>query len=71
MDEKRTDFVQLDDIRLRARRAQGGFGGLAVGAVGLAEDGDGVVVDDLLRFGLGGRHCGWTGAAAGGAEELA
>lgn len=41
------------------------LGGTAVGAVGFAEDDDGVAVDDLLRFRFGGRHGGRTGGSKG------
>jgi hypothetical protein len=49
---------------------QEGLGGAAVGAVGFAEDDDGVVVDDGLGFGFGGRH-GGGGGACEGCEEAA
>lgn len=52
--KQRTDLIQLDEERFRTHGAQRRFGRFAVWAVGFAEDGDGVVVDDLLRFGLGG-----------------
>jgi len=61
-----TNLVQLDGVELGALLAQQLLGGFAVRAVALAEDGDGVVVDDLLRFGLGGGN---HGGRYGGAEE--
>ncbi|KAB8343264.1 hypothetical protein FH972_022852 [Carpinus fangiana] len=47
--------------------AQQALRGLAVGAVALGEDGDGIVVDDALGLGLCGGHAG----GAGGAREEA
>ena len=47
------------DERLGAHLAEQRLGGLAVGAVALAEDGDRVVLDDLLGFGFGGHDGVW------------
>ena len=47
-----TNLVELDDVWLDAHLAQRGLGGLAVWAVALGEDGDGIVVDDALCLGL-------------------
>lgn len=49
-----TDLIQLDNVRLDAQLAQQGFGRLTVRTPGFGEDGDGVLVDDGLRFRLGG-----------------
>ena len=68
--ELRTDLVQFDGVEFRARVGEQLLGVLAVRAVGLAEDGDGVLVDDGLDFCLCGGHCG-GGGAAGAAEEAA
>jgi len=57
------DLIQLNDVRLDAHLAQQGLGRLAIRAIRLGEDSDGVVVDDILRFGL----CGHDGVWAGGA----
>lgn len=42
----------------------------AIGTVALGEDDDRVVLDDLLCFGMCGRHAG-GGCGPGGAEEVA
>ena len=60
-------MIQLKHLVLCADAAQQLLGRLAVGAVALAEDGDGVVVDDALGLGL----CGGHGAGAWGAVEEA
>lgn len=59
----RTDLVQLNGEELCAVVAEQLLGGAAVGAVGFAEYRDGVLVDDGLDLGLGGRHGGWAGGA--------
>lgn len=56
-------LVQLDGVELCARVGQKLLRGAAVGAVRLREDGDGVLVDDGLDFGLGGGHGCWAGGA--------
>lgn len=62
----RTNLVQLDREELGSAVAQQLLGGLAVWAVALAEDGDGVLVDDGLHLGLCGGH---GGGAVGATEE--
>jgi hypothetical protein len=65
-----TDLIELHQEILRALLAQQRLGGFAVGAVGLGEDDDAILVDDLLGLGLCGGHGG--GVYAGGeAEEAA
>ena len=66
---ERTDLVELDDVGLCALLAEEGLCGLAVRAVGLGEDGHGVLVDDALHLCLGGGHCGRRGGAAEEAAE--
>ena len=68
--EKRTDLVELHEEVLGVFLIQQRLGRLAVGAVGLGEDNDAVVVDDLLGLGLGGGHGGGRGRGQG-AEEAA
>jgi len=63
---KHTNLIQLDSEKLGPLLAQQLLGSFAVRAITLAEDGDGIVVDDLLRFGFGGRG---HGGGYGGAEE--
>lgn len=65
--ELHTNLIQLNRKELGATLAQQLLRGAAVRAVRLAEDGDGVLVDDGLHFGLGGRH----GGGRGGAREEA
>jgi hypothetical protein len=62
-----TDLVELDDVRLDAQLAQQLLRSLAVRAVALGEDGDGILVDNGLRLGLCCRH----GAGTWGAVEEA
>lgn len=62
-----TDLVKLDNEGFDAQLAQELLGSLAVRAVTLGEDGDGVLVDDRLSLGLCSRH----GAGAWGAVEEA
>lgn len=57
------DLVELDGIELGAGLGEELLRGAAVRAVRLAEDGDGVLVDDALDFGLGCGHGGWRGGA--------
>ena len=68
---KRTDFIQLHEKILRPFLAQQRLGRLAVRAVALAEDDDGVVVDDGLGLGLCCGHGGGGGAGAEAAEQAA
>lgn len=49
-------FIELEELVFGAHVGQEGFGGFAVGAVGFAEDGDCVAVDDALGLGLCGGH---------------
>jgi hypothetical protein len=63
----RTNLIQLDSIKLCAALAQQLLGLAAVWAVALAEDGDGVLVNDGLDLGL----CGGHGGGRGGAREVA
>jgi hypothetical protein len=63
----RTDLVQLNRIELGTALAQKLLCLAAVGAVALAEDGDGVLVNDGLDLGL----CGGHGGGRGGAREVA
>lgn len=49
-----TNLIQLNGIKLSALLTQQLLRSLAVRAITLAEDGDSIIVDDLLRFGLGG-----------------
>ena len=58
-----TDLVKLKDVGLCAHLAEEALSGLAVRAVGLGEDGDGVLVDDGLDLGLCSGHCGGRGGA--------
>lgn len=54
-----TNFIQLQKEVLGVLLVQERLGGAAVRAVGLGEDDDGVLVDDLLSLLLGGGHgCG-------------
>jgi hypothetical protein len=62
---KHTDLIQLYGVKLGSRIRQQLLCGAAVGAVGFREDGDGVVVDDALDFGFGGRHGGGAEGARG------
>lgn len=62
-------MVQLNGEELCATLAQELLCLAAVRAVGLAEDGDGVLIDDGLDFGLGGRHGGGAGGAVKEARE--
>jgi len=62
------DLIELDGVILCAKFREQALGGLAVGAIALAEDGDGVFVDDALSFSFGSRHCVWAGSAR---EEVA
>ena len=68
--KKHTDLVELHEEELGVFLVQQRLGRLAVGAVGLGEDDDAVVVDDLLGLGLGGGHGGGRGRGQG-AEEAA
>jgi hypothetical protein len=61
---KHTNLIKLHQKVLCALLAQQRLGGLAVGAVGLGEDDDGVLVDDILCLGLCGGH---GGRCSGGA----
>ena len=62
MFQKHTDFVQLHQVKFGARLGQELLGLLTVGAEGLAKDGDGVLVDDLLcLFFRGHDFLGWWG----------
>lgn len=62
--DKHTDLVELEGVVLGAERREELLGGLAVRAVGLGEDGDGIVVDDVLGLGLcGGHGCGTRGSS--------
>jgi len=54
------DLVELDEVGLCAHLAQKRLGRLAVWAVRLGEDGNGVVVDDALRLSLGCHDCIWA-----------
>jgi hypothetical protein len=63
----RTNLIQLNRIKLCAALAQKLLCLAAVRAVALAEDGDGVLVNDGLNLGLGGGH----GGGRGGAREVA
>lgn len=54
----RTDLVELHQKVLCVLLVQQRLGGFAVGAVGLGEDDDVVLLDDLLRLGFRGRHGG-------------
>jgi len=63
----RTNLVQLDGEEFRTAVTEQLLCLAAVGTVGLGEDGDGVLVDDGLDFGL----CGGHGGGAGGAVEEA
>jgi hypothetical protein len=65
----RTDLVQLDSVKLRPSVREQFLRLVAVRAIALGEDGDGVLVDDGLHFGLGGGHCGGRGGAAKEAAE--
>jgi len=62
------NLIKLDGVEVCAHLSERGLCGLAVWTVRFAEDGDGVVVDDALGFGLCSRHCAW---ACGAREELA
>jgi len=62
------DLVELDGVVLGAHLAQQRLGGLAVRAVGLAEDSDGIVVNDALSLGLCRGHGGGVGSCG---EETA
>jgi hypothetical protein len=64
-----TNLVQLNGVKLRARFGQQLLRGIAVWAVALGEDGDRVLVDDGLDFGLGGGHVGGRGAREERAQE--
>jgi len=61
------NLVQLDGEEFRTAVTEQLLCLAAVGTVGLGEDGDGVLVDDGLDFGL----CGGHGGGAGGAVEEA
>ena len=61
MERKRTDLVQLENLKVGAEFGQQLLGRLAVRAVALAEDGDAVVVNDALGLALCCRHACWTG----------
>jgi len=64
------DLIQLNGVVLCAGLAQQRLGRLAVRAVGLGEDGDGVLVDDALGLCLcGGHTCGAGGAGEEAGEE--
>lgn len=63
-----TDLVQLENLKVGAELGQELLAGLAVRAVALAEDGDAVVVDDVLGLGLCGGHACWTGWSGEGKE---
>jgi hypothetical protein len=63
----RTNLIQLNRIKLCAALAQQLLRLATVRAVALAEDGDGVLVNDALDLGLGGGH----GGGRGGAREVA
>jgi len=52
------DLIQLNRIKLRPVLAEQLLRRLAVGTVALGEDRDGVLVDNGLHFGFGGRHAG-------------
>jgi len=67
----RTSVRQTKGRKVRRSEGQGRAGEEKWRRSGGERRTDGVVVDDLLRFGLGGRHGGWTGAAPGRGEELA
>ena len=54
-----TDLIQLPDLELCSGLAQQLLGGLAVRTVALAEDGDGVVVNERLRFLFGSHDALW------------
>ena len=69
MGSERTDEIQFQHLEFGARFAEKLLRGLAVRTVGFGEDGDGVVVDDLLGFGLGGGHAVRAHGARG--EEFA
>lgn len=64
--ESHTNLIQLDGIELCAARAQQLLRLAAVRAVALAEDGDGVLVDDGLDLCFCGGH---GGGAVGPREE--
>lgn len=63
--ERHTDLIKLNDVELGSGIAEELLRGAAVRAVALAEDGDGVLVDDGLNLLL----CGGHGAWADGAPE--
>ena len=65
----RTNLIQLNSIELGASVREHFLRLVAVGAVALGEDGDGVLVDDGLDLGLGGGHGGGRGGAAEEAAE--
>jgi len=66
------NLIQLHQEVLCALLVQQSLGGFAVWAVGLGEDHDGVVVDNLLRLVLCGHDgVGTEGASGGAAEEAA
>jgi len=59
------NLVQLNGVKFCSLIREQLLRGAAVGAVGLAKDGDGVLVNDGLDLCLCGGHCG----GAGGARE--
>jgi hypothetical protein len=62
-----TNLIELHQKVLGVLLVQQRLGGRAVGAVGLREDDDVVLVDDLLRLGCCGRHGGGQDDGGGGA----
>jgi len=62
------DLIELDGVEVGTQLRQQLLGCPTVWAVRLAKDGDGIVVDDALSFGLCGGHGCW---ALDAMEELA
>jgi len=50
------NLIKFNSVVVCAKVAQESLGGLAIRAVRFAEDGDSILINDVLGFGLGGRH---------------